>query len=114
MNVMNKAESIGAEFKLSKCAFAGEGAEYWGFWCDGDGRKPTEAKLEQMNLGQLREARRVVMRHLETLTRLGLDKDSDGFHTRQYSRWGSQAGKIVAFERRLRGDGLSGSGGWWF
>ena len=74
----------------------------------------SEAKLEQMNLGQLREARRAVMRHLETLTRLGLDKDSDGFHTRQYSRWGSQAGKIVAFERRLRGDGLSGSGGWWF
>ncbi len=44
---MDKAESIGAEFKLEKCMFAGAKVELWGFELSSEGRKPSAGKVQQ-------------------------------------------------------------------
>ena len=82
----------------------------------GSGRTPSyksEAKLESMDLGELAQHRKKVLKHMQEMQRLEqhkhIDENGDEVYTPAFSGWLSQVGKVNAFEKRLlaQGNGMS-------
>ena len=46
--LFDRAEERTAQFGVRKCVFAAEKCELWGFEIDSEGRRPTPAKLDQL------------------------------------------------------------------